>query len=111
MEKNVRIKKQVFVKKDFDKVVDRSFKSFVDSVEEEQLTVEQFFILYDELFFEIPVLGETASHQHLIERSSTLLEVEQDNQDIQPLLDEIAVLREQILELQTQLVEGNTPEQ
>jgi len=111
MKKDVRIKKEVFVKKDFEKVVDRSFKSFVDDVAEEQTTVEEFFVLYDELFFEIPVLGETASHEHLIKRSSTLVEIEQDTQDIQPLLDEIAVLREQILELQTQLVEANTPDQ
>lgn len=109
MSKDIRIKKKVFIKKDFDKVVDRSFTTFVDNTGEETISIEEFFVLYDELFFDIPVIGDTQSHQYLIEKSSTLLEIEEDTQDIQPLLDEIAVLREQILEYQQQIIELNNP--
>lgn len=111
MSKDIRIKKKVYVKKDFDKVIDRSFNTFVDETQEDVISIEEFFALYDELFFDIPVKGATQSHEYLLEKSSTLLEIEEDTQDIQPLLDEIATLREQILEYQQQLIEANTPNQ
>jgi hypothetical protein len=110
MSRDIQIKKTVYTKTDFDKVVDRSFKTFVAPTQETEVTVEEFFVLYDELFYDIPVLGETQSHQYLINKSSELVEVRTDTQDIQPLLDEIAVLREQILEYQQQLIEANTPD-
>lgn len=109
MSKDIRIKKKVYLKKDFDKVIDRSFNTFVDETQEDVISIEEFFALYDELFFDIPVKGATQSHEYLLEKSSTLLEIEEDTQDIQPLLDEIATLREQILEYQQQLIEANTP--
>lgn len=109
MSKDIRIKKKVYVKKDFDKVIDRSFNTFVDETQEDVISIEEFFALYDDLFFDIPVKGATQSHEYLLEKSSTLLEIEEDTQDIQPLLDEIATLREQILEYQQQLIEANTP--
>jgi len=111
MSKDIRIKKKVYVKKDFDKVIDRSFNTFVDETQEDVISIEEFFALYDDLFFDIPVKGATQSHEYLLEKSSTLLEIEEDTQDIQPLLDEIATLREQILEYQQQLIEANTPNQ
>lgn len=109
MAQDIKIKKTVYTKSDFDKVVDRNFKTFVTDTVDTQVTVEEFFVLYDELFYDIPVLGDTQSHEYLIKRSSELVEVRTDTQDIQPLLDEIAVLRQQILEYQQQLIEANTP--
>ena len=109
MSKDIRIKKEVFVKKDFDKVVDRSFNTFVDQIQENQVSVAEFFVLYDELFFEIPVKGEIGSHEYILNKSSTLIEIQEDTQDIQPLLDEIALLREQVLEYQQQIIELNNP--
>jgi len=109
MSKDIRIKKKVYVKKDFDKVIDRSFNTFVDETQEDVISIEEFFALYDDLFFFFFLKGATQSHEYLLEKSSTLLEIEEDTQDIQPLLDEIATLREQILEYQQQLIEANTP--
>jgi len=111
MANEIRIKKTVFEKGNFDKVVDRSFNTFAQPTPiEEQPTVEEFFDLYEQLYYEIPVEGTTQSHQYLIQRSSELVDFQKDTEDIQPLLDEIAILREQILEYQQQLIEANTPQ-
>lgn len=111
MANEVKIEKRVYVKDQFDKVIDRSFKTYAQpAAVEEQPTVEDFFVLYEQLYFEIPVEGDTNSHRYLIERSSELVDFEKTTEDIQPLLDEIATLREQILEYQQQLIEANTPE-
>lgn len=109
MGKDIQIKKTVYTKADFDRVVDRAFKTFVTEQEDTGTTIEEFFVLYDELFYDIPVLGDTQSHEYLINKSSELVEIRTDTQDIQPLLDEIATLRAQILEYQQQLIEANTP--
>lgn len=110
MSKDIQIKKTVFPKNNFDKVIDRSFKTFAQEVETEQeRTVEEFFQDYDNLFYEIPPEGENLSHQYLIQRSSEVVDFAKDTEDIQPLLDEIAQLRAQILEYQEQLIQANTP--
>lgn len=111
MANEVKIEKQVFTKNQFDKVVDRSFQTYAQPAPiDDQPTVEEFFVLYDQLYFEIPVEGDINSHRYLVEKSSELVEFEKTTEDIQPLLDEIAILREQILEYQQQLIEANTPE-
>lgn len=110
MSKDIQIKKTVFPKKNFDKVIDRSFKTFAQPADvEQERTIEEFFQDYDNLFYEIAPEGPTQSHQYLIQRSSEIVDFEKDTQDIQPLLDEIAQLRAQILEYQQQLIEANTP--
>jgi hypothetical protein len=107
MANEVRIKKTVYNKEQLDKVVDRSFKTFAQPVPEEeaQITVEEFFLAYEDLYFEIPIEGENNSHQYLIQRSSELVDFEKDTQDIQPLLDEIAQLRQLNLDQQQQIIE------
>ena len=110
MSRDIQIKKTVFSKDNFEKVIDRSFKTFAqpEAIEEER-TVEQFFTDYENLYFEIPPEGDTNSHRYLIQKSSELVDFDKDTDDIQPLLDEIAQLRQQILEYQQQLIAANTP--
>ena len=111
MVNEIKIQKTVCNKDQFDKVVDRSFKTFAQPEPvEEQTSIEEFFSLYEQFYFEIPVEGELNSHRVLVERSSELVEFEKNTEDIQPLLDEISILREQILEYQQQLIAANTPE-
>lgn len=106
MANEVKIQKTVYQKQQFDKTVDRSFKTFAQPNEEEVgPTVEQFFLDYEDLYYEIPPEGETNSHQYLIQKSSELVDFEKDTSDIQPLLDEIAQLRTQNLEYQQQIIE------
>lgn len=111
MANEIRLQKTVYEKGNVDKVIDRTFSTFAQPVPVEDLpTVEEFFELYEQLYYEIPIEGVTQSHQYLVQRSSELLNFEKDTDDIQPLLDEIAILREQILEYQQQLIEANTPQ-
>ena len=105
MANEVRIKKTVYNKDEFNKVVDNKFKTFTQPVEAEaDMTVQEFFVEYRKLYFEIPLQGDD-SHTTLITESSKLVEFEKDTEDIQPLLDEIASLRLQNQELNQQLFE------
>lgn len=106
MDRNISIEKTVFEKGNFERVIDTSFKTFVRSTAlAETTSVEEFFKIYDEIFFEIPAEGETNSHEYLIKRSSEITDISTDSQDIQPLLDEIAQLREQLLLANEQILE------
>ena len=111
MARDIQIKKTVYKKVTFDKVIDRSFKQFVPIVDEiSDVTIEEFFSYYDALFYEIAPNGDNLSHEYLIRKSSEIVNLEKDSTDIQPLLDEITTLREQILSYQEQLIEANTPD-
>lgn len=110
MARDVQIKKTVFKKDEFGKVIDRNFKTFSQPIPiEQQRSVEEFFEDYENLYYEIPPEGESQSHQYLIARSTELVDFDKDTSEIQPLLDEIAQLREQILGYQQQLIDANTP--
>lgn len=106
---NIRTKKTVYNIDEFDKVVDRSFTTFVDNTEEEDRdTVEELMRLYEKLYYELPIEGERDSHEYIITRSSKLVNIERDLTEIQPLLDEITQLREQLLLANQQLIEIQT---
>jgi hypothetical protein len=112
MANEVQIRKTVYRKEQFDKVVNRNFTTFSQPpAVEEETTIDQFFELYEQFYFEIPIEGDTNSHRYLIQRSSELVDFEKDTQDIQPLLDEIATLRTRLLEAQQELIDANTPSQ
>ena len=103
MANEVRIKKSVYDKEEFKKVVDTEFKTFTQPVViDTDLTVAELFEQYRKLYYEIPLQGND-SHTTLIEESSKLVEFEKDTESIQPLLDEISSLREQNQELNQQL--------
>jgi len=106
MDSNIQITKTVFNTDNFNKVVDTSFKTFTQPVpEEDPDTPEELFRLYEKLYFSIDITGETNSHQYLIRKSSELVSYDAVTEDIQPLLDEIAQLREQNLALNQQLID------
>lgn len=106
---NIRVKKTVLNKTEFEKAVDTSFKTFVDPAKEKSTdTVEEFFRLYEKLYYEIPIEGTNNSHQFLLQESSKLVDFDKDISDIQPLLDEISQLREQLLQVNTQMIELQT---
>lgn len=109
MANDVQIKKTVYNKTEFSKVIDKSFKTYTQPVlEEDPDTEEELFRLYDKLYFEIDIEGEENSHEYLIKRSSELFNYEKSNEDIQPLLDEIAQLRIQLLQANQQILDLET---
>ena len=104
-----RISKTVYDKENFDKVIDRSFNSYLQEGEgPEPMSIEEFFVEYERLYYDIPAEDELESHLYLIKKSSELVDFDKDTEDIQPLLDEIAQLRNQNLEQANQIIELQT---
>jgi len=106
MSKDIQVQKSVYNKAEFDKVVNREFNTYLQPIPTAQEpTVSEFFQLYEKLYYEIPIRGSNQSHEYLVQKSSELADFEKDTSDIQPLLEEIAQLREQILTYQNQIIE------
>ena len=102
---NVNLNRQVFNKQKFNDTVDTTFSEL--GVQEQDLsffdlnlaTVDDFFILYNKLFFEIPKEGAINSHTFLVKESGDYVGSQQINDEIQALLQEISDVREENLEL------------
>jgi len=100
----IQIQKESYRSNQYSNLVDREFKTFKKpEITIDTDTVEEFFRLYDKLYFNIPLEGETNSHQYLLQKSSELVDFEKTTDDIQPLLEEIAQLRQQLLEANQQI--------
>tara|TARA_A100000172_G_scaffold80896_1_gene71803 strand:+ start:268 stop:639 length:372 start_codon:yes stop_codon:yes gene_type:complete len=95
----INIQKTVFNRTEFERVVDRNFKTFVPPIElVDTDTVAEFFRLYNKLYLEIPLRNSNSSHEYLIRRSSELVDLDETDDQLQPLLDEIANLRAQLVD-------------
>lgn len=107
MTEQVQLVKQGLGANTYPKVINTQFKEFAPTAvePEEEITVERFFELYEQLFFQIPVLGEINSHEYLVKRSGEYIggSVISDNE--QALLEEINTLRQQLLETNQSLVD------
>ena len=106
----IPIEKQVFDKNQYGRVIDTQFSQLLNQQTEEEtpsFTLEDFFELYDQLFYQIPKEGEVDSHRFILQREAEYLGVIIDQEDIQALLDEITSLRQQVLDTQTALNEAN----
>jgi len=101
MAERINLDKNVFNKADFLKTFDTSFKQLGPTVvvETPLMTVDEFFAEYERLFYEIPQLGELNSHEYLVKTSGEYINYPRINAEIQALLDEIAQLRQELLNL------------
>jgi hypothetical protein len=97
----IPIEKQVFDKTTFPKVIDTQFSQLIQPTEEITFTIDDFFELYDQLFYQIPREGDINSHRYILEREAEYLGVSINQDDIQALLDEITSLRQQSLDNQS----------
>ena len=105
MDKDIQIVKTVFNSTEFKKVIDTSFRTFTQPPPEVDLdTSEELFRLYEKLYFTLDITGPTNSHEYLAQKSSELLNFDTVTEDIQPLLDEIAQLRQTNLTLNQQIL-------
>jgi hypothetical protein len=104
----VRLSRNVYNNDDLSKTVSRDFTSFVEETSDENDTVNELFRLYSKLFYDIPAQGDIESHEFLIRESSKVVELEQENLEVQPLLDEIADLRERLLQQNIASIEAQT---
>lgn len=103
----IPIEKQVYDKDSFNKVVDTQFRQLLNNQPEETpvFTMEEFFDLYEQLFYQIPKEGEANSHRFILEKEADYLGVIVNQDDIQALLQEITTLRQQVLDTQTALAD------
>ena len=100
------LNRDVFDKLAFNNTVDTNFTeldqvapdlSFFDP---NLATVNDFFSIYQNLFYQIPKFGETNSHEFLVVESTAYSNVIENQDQIDALLEEIVDLREQNLQLQ-----------
>ena len=105
MEKT-KLNRQVFDKSKFGNTVDTSFSELGNTNQPDPsffgsslAGIEDFFTIYENIFYEIPKNGDVNTHEYLVKKSSEYIGFQQNQTDIQALLDEIADLREQNLEL------------
>jgi len=114
MSEEINFNKTVFNKAQYIKTIDTSFSELGVTTVQEQLdtqpTVEEFFSLYNQLFYEIPEFGEINSHEFLIQQSSEYINFEANQETIDKLQEEISILREELLDSQKQIVELETGE-
>jgi len=103
----IPIEKRVFDKNAFGRVINTQFSQLLNNISEEnpEFTIEDFFELYENLFYQIPKEGDTNSHRYMLEKSADYLGVIVNQDDIQALLEEITNLRQQVLDTQTALAE------
>jgi len=100
----IPVQKTVFNKDQYSRVIDTQFSQLIslNQTEEELVfTVDNFFELYDQLFYQIPRDGETNSHQFILQKEAEYLGISLNQDDVQALLDEITSLRQQVLDTQT----------
>ncbi len=102
--KTVRIQRDLYKKDSYQTAFDTEFETYALPVEEVNTdTVEELFRLYDKLFYTVPIEGEDNSHEYILRRSSEITTFDKTSEEIQPLLDEIAQLRQQLLDANQQI--------
>lgn len=98
------LNKQVFLKDEFYNTIDTNFSELVNIpptpvFDINQATIGDFFDLYNKLFFEIPKEGVTNSHEFLVRESGEYINFSQTSEEIEALLLEIDLLRQENLNL------------
>lgn len=106
MAQEVKLVKEVYGRNTYTKVIDTSFSELYTPITasvtvDTGTTVETFFDAYNELFFQIPATGELNSHEYLVKRSTEYLGGGVVTDTEKAYIEEINVLRQQLLEMST----------
>jgi hypothetical protein len=98
----IPVQKTVFNKDTYSRVIDTQFHQLINqgAAEAPSFTVDDFFQLYEDLFYQIPKEGDSNSHQYILKKEADYLGVNISQDDIQALLNEITSLRQEILSAQ-----------
>jgi transcription initiation factor IIE alpha subunit len=109
---DVNFNKEYYDKRTYEKTIDTAFTQLgVKTIQEqldEQPSVQEFFSLYNDLFYQIPELGDTNSHEFLVKTSGDYIAFDENNELIEALQNEIASLREELLTTQQELANQST---
>jgi hypothetical protein len=102
----IPVEKTVF-NKDLSKVINTQFRQLGQTEGlGAEISLDDFFKLYDDLFYIIPKEGDINSHRYILNREAEYLGVGiTDEIDIQALLDEITNLRQELLDANKNLTE------
>lgn len=116
MEKNIKLKANVFEREQYKNNIDTTFSQLTSSIfiplPTSSISIPEFFDKYNTLFFDIPKKGDTSnsvlpsgSHE-LIARDFNPI----NNPTIQDLIQQINSVREEIASLNLQILEIKDPE-
>lgn len=103
----IPIEKQVFGK-DFTRVIDTEFKQLINNNNNiiDEINIDEFFVIYEQLFYQIPKEGDTNSHTYILNKTADYLGVKiQSDIDVNQLLQEITSLRQELLDANKQINE------
>ena len=100
----ITLKAQRFNKEKFNETVNKEFTQLTNIpdpsyFDRDLATLNDFWYLYDKFFYIIPKLGDIESHEYLAKTSGEYADFATISTEIQALLDEIAELRRENLEL------------
>ncbi len=100
----IDLEKKVYSKVEYTRTIDTQFVQLgvptVAEIQEDNVTVEQFFGYYNDLFYDIPLLGNVDSHEYLILTSGAYANITANSEEIEALQEEISTLRAEVLTLQ-----------
>lgn len=101
MSEKIPIKKTTYNKGKFSKVIDTQFRELnISSSVSDEITIEDFFRIYENLISDISKEGNINSHRYILNREAEYLGVDiEEDEDIQNLLQEITDLREQLVNI------------
>lgn len=111
----INLNKKVYARNQYEKVINTKFSQLATSpslttpVTTPTITVDEFFQNYQQIFFQIPKLGATNSHEYLVKTSSEYIGATKINDELQALIDEINLLQQQNLELNQQIIDLQLP--
>jgi len=96
---SLNLNSTTFGKQTFQNVVDDSFTQFSQpEVINNEVSIEEFFKIFDDVFYNIPKYGNSNSHQVIYDRVSEYLGVQNGKSDITDLLDEVTTLKTQLVD-------------
>jgi hypothetical protein len=107
----LKLSKKLYNKSAYLNTINNSFTELLPVVPVspvDDVSVGEFFQIYDNLFYEIPKKGEVNSHEYLIKQSTDYIGAQDVSNEIQALLDEITFLREENLTLQQNIIDLTT---
>ena len=104
MTEKITLKAQRFNKEKFNETVNKEFTQLVNTpdpsfFDRDLANIDDFWYLYDKFFYIIPKLGDIESHQYLAKTSGEYADFATISNEIEALLDEIAELRRENLNL------------
>jgi len=108
--KNINLKRQVFDKAKFNETINTNFTQLKSELDPQFFdlslaTLDDFWSLYEKFFYDIPKDGDINSHLYLVKTSGEYIDYTPQKEEIEALLEEIAELRTENLEVRQEIAE------